>query len=110
MSSKSKIEVCILEIREWMSANRLVLNDAKTEILHFHSKFRDSSDFNSLLVGEDEISASQSVISLGFHFDSVCSLSSHIAAVCKSASFALHRIGLVRRFLNRTSTVTAIVF
>ena len=39
-ASKTIIEWCVVEIRAWMASNRLMLNDAKTKVLHFHSKFR----------------------------------------------------------------------
>ena len=44
------------------------------------------------------------VRNLGFYLDSNCTFYSHISSVCKSASFALYRIGRIRRFLDRTST------
>jgi hypothetical protein len=101
---KTAIENCIIEIREWMAANPLVLNDDKTEVVNFHSKFRTPSEFSTISVGSDDIVPSDSVRNLGFYFDSVISLSSHVSSVCKSASFALYRIGRIRRFLDRTST------
>ena len=34
-----KIEACIRDIRSWCTSNNLVLNDGKTELIHFKSKF-----------------------------------------------------------------------
>ena len=38
-NSKEAIEACIAEIRDWMSTNKLVLNDNKTEVMHIHSTY-----------------------------------------------------------------------
>ena len=98
------IESCIDEIRLWMAANRLVLNDSKTEVVHFHSKFRSPSKMDSIRVGTDSVHPIDCVRNLGFHLDSTCALSSQIASVCKSASFALYRIGRIRNVFDRSCT------
>ena len=35
-----RIELCVSEIREWMNQNRLKLNDNKTELIVFTSKYK----------------------------------------------------------------------
>ena len=39
----ARIESCVSEIREWMNQNMLKLNDDKTEIIVFTSKFKQDS-------------------------------------------------------------------
>ena len=105
-ASKNCIESCITEIRKWMAANRLVLNDSKTEVVHFHSKFRLSSfvSIDHISVGDDKVPPVECVRNLGFYFDSTASLSSHINNICRSASYGLYKIGRIRQFLDRTAT------
>ena len=103
--SKAVIEACIDEIRDWMFTNKLVLNDSKTEVIHLHSKFdRHHDQIPSLRIGTDEIVPSHCVRNLGFYFDSCILGRDQVVNVCKSASFALHRIGRIRHVLNRTTT------
>ena len=104
LDCKSAIEDCISDIRAWMYNNRLVLNEGKTEAIHFHSKFRESEPLLNLSVGDSVVNTCNSVRDLGFYFDDVVSLSNHVAHICKSVSFALYRIGRIRKFLDRTST------
>ena len=103
-ASTEVIEKCIDDIRAWMAANRLVLNDSKTEVIHFRSKFRRASDDVTVRVGDELITSVDCVKDLGVQLDSVLSLSNHVASICKSASFALYRIGRIRAVLDRTCT------
>ena len=34
-----RIEMCVSDIHSWMAVNKLKLNNDKTELLHFHSRF-----------------------------------------------------------------------
>ena len=34
-----KMEACIADIRSWCKQNMLILNDSKTELIHFSSKY-----------------------------------------------------------------------
>ena len=36
----ARIELCVYEIREWMNQNMLKLNDDKTELIVFTSKYK----------------------------------------------------------------------
>ena len=41
---------------------------------------------------------------LGVKFDKHLTLNSYINDTCRAASFALHKIGIIRQFINRNST------
>ncbi|XP_072022459.1 uncharacterized protein [Amphiura filiformis] len=66
----SRIEKCIQDVKLWAIENKLFLNDAKTEVLHFRSRFSNtSSPSPTVTIGGSEIKASWCVRNLGVHFD-----------------------------------------
>ena len=104
VDSSFMVEHCIDDIRQWMIDNRLVLNDAKTEVIHFRSKFQKTVDLSSLRVGATDVATSKSVRDLGAYLNCSADMSTHISKVCQTASFALHRIGRIRNVLDRANT------
>jgi len=58
----------------------------------------------NLSVGDSVVEPCNVVQNLGFYLDDTVSLSSHVTNICKSVSFALFRIGRIRKVLDRTST------
>ena len=83
---------------------RLVLNDAKTEILHIRSHYKKTVDLTSLRIGDTSVETSKCVRDLGVYFNNRSDMSSHVSHVCQNASFALYRIGRIRNVLDRTNT------
>ena len=110
--SVESLEDCIDEIKSWMYDNKLLLNDSKTEVIHFKSRFP------ALLILQVQSSQSElvkrlfsplsSVRNLGVMFDSDCSLASFVKQTCQSISYALYEIlwqnGKIRHLLNQGST------
>ena len=39
-----KIKPCLNDIRLWMRSNHLILNDDKTEVIHFISRYKKNYD------------------------------------------------------------------
>ena len=103
-NSVDSIEKCIQDVSRWMSANKLVLNERKTEIVHFHSKFKDVNELVSLNIGSATVNCCDSVRNLGIYFDSVLSMDTHISKVSQSVSFSLYRISRIRKFLSQSCT------
>ena len=91
------------DVKRWAVENKLVFNDAKTELnstlprgflrLPFHLCV-------SLAIGDSEIVASLSARNLGVKVDHNLRMSDHISSVCQSALAALRRIGQIRPFLD----------
>jgi len=98
------IERCVKDIKCWMIVNMLMLNDSKTEILHFKSRFVQSVDIPSIQIGDSEVETTSAARNLGVILDSNMTMSNHVKSICKSASFALYRIGKIRNFLDQQST------
>ena len=99
-----KLESCIADIRSWAIQNKLMLNDSKTEILHFHSNFRTHSPFPAINIGGSDISASCSAKDLGVLLDDTLLLKDHVRNICRKASFGIYKIGRIRKYLDRQST------
>ena len=105
LSAPAKIEACVDEIRHWMRANMLALNDGKTELVWFSSKFKkEGVSAGSVRVGDTTIHPSASVRDLGVMFDERGTLETHVASMCRSASHALWRIGKIRKLLDLQMT------
>ena len=100
----SRIERCIADIRSWMIANKLKLNDSKTEILHLTSRFIPPTQAPSVRVGDDTVTPSTSARNLGAVIDKHITMKEHVSSVCRSASFALFNIGKLRQYLDQAST------
>ena len=99
-----ELESCIDEIRQWMRANFLQLNDDKTDVLLIGSPtILSRLPTASIRVGNSSVSTKEVVKNLGILFDKHLDLSSNITAVCKSCYFHLHNISKIRRFLDEVA-------
>ena len=91
----------IIDLKRWMTQNKLKLNNTKTEFLIAASThtLRTLPPI-ALDLGEAEITPSQSVRNLGVFFDASMSMSSHIINLSRSVHFQLRNISRIRRFLD----------
>jgi hypothetical protein len=97
-----KLELCIDEIRLWMTGFKLKINDDKTEFMIISSKhIQKSLENHTLHVGSTEVSISKTVRNLGVMMDSVMNMDSQITSVCRSAYFQLRNIGAIRQYLTK---------
>ena len=76
----ARIELCVSEIREWMNPNMLKLNDDKTELIMFTSKYKQDiyNDLN-ITIGDTVVDCSSQVKDLGVIFDRLLSLRQHVS-------------------------------
>ena len=100
----TRLENCVSDIRQWMQLNKLKLNDAKTEVIHFASKYRLPQPFHGVTVGNNSIAPSRTVKNLGVFLDSTLTMSRQVSGIVSSASMAIRNIGKVRRYLDITTT------
>ena len=105
-NSINDLELCINVIKEWMTNNKLKLNDNKTESLLFHSQksFVSSPKPDHIKVGSSCIYFSSSARNLGFLFSDDMSLNVQITHLCTVAYAAIRQISTIRQYLNITST------
>ena len=83
--SRSRVELCITDIEQWMVIKNLKLNGDKTELLVLNARHRPTPTLNSFYAGTDHISASTSARNLGVWFDNLVSIDKQIASIFKSA-------------------------
>ena len=103
--SIKSIERCIEDIRAWLKSNMLVLNPGKTEVIQFSSRYKKNVEtLNSLSMGGSDINLSSSVRNLGVYLESNGDSASHVNHICKSAYYALYRIGKIRSLLDQAAT------
>ena len=96
------MERCIEDVRSWMAARHLCMNDSKSNFIVIGSKsvLRNISEAPHLKVGNVILSAEECVKSLGVFFDKFISMEDHIAFICKTAFYHLSNIGRIRKFLT----------
>ena len=99
-----KIDNCIKDVKTWMSSSFLVLNDSRTEIIHFTSRFATPREFPSIYVGETAVEPTSQVRDLGVVLDKHLNMVQHVNNLCRSATFALSKIGKLRKYLDPVST------
>lgn len=101
----SKLEACIADIKAWCVQNDLVLNDGKTEMIYFSSKFGAQSSWSpELKIGGSVIKPSSHARNLGATMDSSLTMSQHVDNVCRGALAGIRKIGQIRDYLNQDST------
>ena len=99
-----QLKDCIEDVKKWSVANKLQLNEMKTEMLHITSQFRNSNQISYFELQSGSIKCSESVRDLGVLLDDNLTLHQHIRNVCRSASWGISKIGKLRKFLNKPAT------
>ena len=76
----------LMEVKHWMSANRLKMNDGKTELIYFGNKnVTDELQNSCIKVGDVEIQPSNKVKYLGSWLDCNMNMKHFIKEKCKIA-------------------------
>ena len=104
-----KLSVCVKDVKAWMVANKLQLNEGKTDLIIFGSSSRlKSVEHLSFHTNNAFINPSTSVRNLGVTFDNKMTMSAHVSQLCKSVNFHLRNIGKIRPYIDE-STCHAVV-
>ena len=100
-----KLSSCIEEIKQWMSVNKLKLNESKTDFFFIAGPSRVMKSFPdiALNIAGTEIRRSDSIRNLGVEFDACMSMSAYIASLCKTINFHMRNIARIRRFIDRAT-------
>ena len=96
-----------------MTADKLKLNDDKTELIVIRTRAQlDKISISELSIDHVKVSAVCNVRNLGTWFDNHLSMKTAINKTCQSGLYHLHNMGRMKRFLSfedRKSIVQAIV-
>ncbi len=89
-----KLMECIVDIKNWMTSNVLLLNSEKTEVIIMGHKNHTSNNLEHCLTLDGcSLYSSSSVRNLGVLFDSNLSFDNHVSSICKTA-FLIFKIYL----------------
>ena len=99
-TSKLRIESCIDDVNNWMSANKLMLNHDKTELLVLHARHQPQPPLESILVYSNVIYSSNSAKNIGVWFDTVMSMDKQINSICQSAFYHLRNIAQISKHIS----------
>ena len=105
------LQDCVSDIKRWMSANRLKLNDDKTEAIRFVTSASSTQhDFpRDIRLETSSIDFSGSVRNLGFIFDNDLTLKKHVLKTCQTAYSEIRRIGSICHYLSFNATKTLVI-
>ena len=99
------LESSLKDIKAWMDAVRLRLNESKTEFMYFGSgKQLKKCNENTIKVIEETINRCSTIRYLGAYLDSQLSFREHIKTKCKSAVLNVIRIWNIRKYLDKDTT------
>ena len=99
---------CIQDIRVWMHANKLKLNDRKSEFMILGPRAQvDKVSLDSVLVVNNVVLAKDKVRNLGVMLDPQLKMHHHVNSVCK-AYFHLRNIRHIRHCLTPEATNTLV--
>ena len=87
-----------------MTANKLKLNNDKSEILFLHSRFLHSLPPPTISVDMENIRPSQQARNLGVIFDDTMSLSLHVNTIGKGAFYHIRNISKIRKYISKSSS------
>ena len=96
-----KIELCVMEIKDWMCGNKLKLNEDKTEIMVLGTSQKlKCLETSSINFGDVKIDFKDNVKNLGVYFDSQLTMSHQINSLLKICYFELRKVSHIRQFLS----------
>ena len=101
-----KIRACIREIKQWVTAKKLKINDEKTEFFiaaHQYDQGR-LSGLTLQLDVDNKFSASSNVRNLGVVFDT----NMQVSAICRTANLLLSNLRRIRRFTDKDTCAHAV--
>ena len=105
----ARIELCVSEIRDWINQNMLKLNDDKTKLIVFTSKYKqDLYNDVSITIGDTVLDCSSQVKDLGAIFDRVLSLRQHVSYTSRSCRFHLRNISRIRKYISQDISIVLI--
>ena len=105
----ARIQLYACEIREWMNQNILKLNDNKTGLIVFTSKYKqDLYNDLSITIGDTVVDYSLQVKYIRGIFDRVLSLRQHVPCTSKTYRFHFRQISRIRKYIPQDTSVVLV--
>ena len=95
-----KLELCVSEVKDWLTCNMLSMNGDKTEFIIFSTPFKQPHVENFRILFNNLIAPSKTVKNLGFVLDNSLTLDKQISNTCKSSFIEIRRIAKIRNYLT----------
>ena len=104
------LQNCTIDVKSWMTANKLQLNDNKTEaMIILSNRMSVHSPLPSVIhIGDTDVPFVLSVKNLGVTLDSNLSMSQHISNTCKAAYIQIRHVSSIRHLLTTQATQTLV--
>ena len=103
------METCISDVKQWMTSEKLMLNDNKTEFIVIASRhLLKKAAVNTIRVGDCNVSKVSVVQNLGVWLDDQLTMAVHITKICSVAFYDLHDVRRIRKYLSMDAAVTLI--
>ena len=100
-----QIEKCLMDIKKWMTDNKLKLNDDKSELLVCSSAYdKRRRGIDSVTIADTQIPTSEHARNIGAMFDTTMRMDHQVKAISKSCFFHLRNIRSIRRYLSNSET------
>ena len=104
------VEGVVASAKDWMLANKLRLNDGKTEVMCVaSSRTLAETQITPLKIGNSDIPFQPSVRDLGVTLDATLRMHDQISTICRSAFFHLRRIKSISAFLPQSAVIKLVV-
>ena len=101
----SRLSACIVDVNRWMSASRLRLNPAKTQIMWLGSRQQlQKVDVSDISILATTVPVTDTARDLGVVIDSQLSLGAHVSAVCRSGYYQLRQLRPVINLLSQDAS------
>ena len=95
------LQKTLQSVKKWMDANRLKMNNSKTEFIIFGSKSNQKKSIaQNLVVNDCNIPKSPVIKYLGVFLDELLSFKQQILSKCKTANYNLYLLRQIRKFLT----------
>ena len=102
-----KMMNCISDVRSWMGANKLMLNDQKSEyMIVTKNGLPDDVKLLDLKIGESVIEPSESLRNLGSRWDKHMNMSTHVANISKACFMQLRNLWSIKKFIDSDTLAT----
>ena len=103
LSSLNKIENCVSDVRMWINANVLKVNEDKTVALVDSSRNNQTKhNITAINIGDCDITPSLSVRNIGVVFDAEMSMAAYVHHTCRVCYYNLKNIASIRHSRHST--------